>query len=54
MTGPNLTRQDVEFRTLDGLTLRAWLFPASQRGPALIISPGVSDRLPESIRLTLE
>lgn len=33
-------RQDVEFPTLDGLTIRGWLFPAQSRGPAVIITPG--------------
>lgn len=33
-------RQDVEFATLDGLTIRGWLFPAQSRGPAVIITPG--------------
>ncbi|KAH6982231.1 Alpha/Beta hydrolase protein [Ilyonectria sp. MPI-CAGE-AT-0026] len=33
-------REDVEFQTLDGCTLRGWLFPAAQRGPAVIMSPG--------------
>lgn len=37
-----LPRQDVEFRTLDGLTLRAWLYPAEKRGPGIIMTPGVS------------
>jgi hypothetical protein len=34
--------EDVEFKTLDGLTLRGWLYPASKRGPGIIITPGVS------------
>ena len=34
--------QDVEFKTLDGLTIRGWLYPAKSRGPAIIITPGVS------------
>jgi fumagillin biosynthesis transferase len=34
--------EDVEFKTLDGLTIRGWLFPAPGRGPAVIITPGVS------------
>lgn len=38
MTAP---REDFDFKTLDGLTLRSWLFPASQRGPGMIMSPGV-------------
>ncbi|KAI0603271.1 Alpha/Beta hydrolase protein [Biscogniauxia sp. FL1348] len=33
-------RTDVEFKTADGLTLRGWLFPAAQRGPAIIMTPG--------------
>jgi hypothetical protein len=41
MTAGVLPRLDVEFRTLDGLTLRALLLPASKRGPAMIMSPGV-------------
>lgn len=36
-----MSQQDVEFRTLDGLTLRGWLYPAAQRGPALIMTQGV-------------
>lgn len=35
------SRQNVEFTTLDGLTLRGWLFPAPERGPAIIMTPGV-------------
>ena len=35
-------REDVEFQTLDGVTLRGWLYPAPSRGPAVIMSPGVS------------
>lgn len=34
--------EEVEFKTLDGLTLRGWLYPASKRGPGVIITPGVS------------
>jgi hypothetical protein len=34
--------EEVEFKTLDGLTLRGWLYPASKRGPGIIITPGVS------------
>lgn len=45
MTASALPRSDVEFITLDGLTLRGWLFPASQRGPAMIMSPGVRTRI---------
>lgn len=34
-------REDVSFPTLDGLTLRGWLYPAAQKGPAIIMTPGV-------------
>ncbi|KAK4120692.1 DltD N-terminal domain protein [Parathielavia appendiculata] len=37
------SRQNVEFKTLDGLTLRGWLFPAPQRGPAIIMTPGFNN-----------
>jgi len=36
-----MSRLDVSFPTLDGLTLRGWLYPASKRGPGIIVSPGV-------------
>lgn len=36
-----MNREDVEFPTVDGLTLRGWLYPASKRGPAVIMSQGV-------------
>lgn len=35
-------RRDVEFKTLDGLTLRAWLYPAGLSSPCIIMSHGVS------------
>ncbi|KAH9902282.1 DltD N-terminal domain protein [Xylariomycetidae sp. FL2044] len=34
------SREDVEFRTLDGLTLRGHLYPAGQKSPAVIMTPG--------------
>jgi hypothetical protein len=34
--------EEVEFKTVDGLTLRGWLYPAAQKGPAMIVMPGVS------------
>lgn len=37
--------EDVEFQTLDGLMIRGWLYPAASRGPAIIITPGVSSTL---------
>ncbi|KAF5531536.1 peptidase S15 [Fusarium mexicanum] len=33
-------RHDIEFPTLDGITLRGWLYPATKRGPGMILSPG--------------
>jgi hypothetical protein len=41
MTVTVAPRLDVEFKTLDGLTLRALLLPASKRGPGMVMSPGV-------------
>ena len=35
-------REEVEFKTLDGLTLRGVLFPAKKHSPAIILAPGVS------------
>ncbi|KAF4630890.1 hypothetical protein G7Y89_g7241 [Cudoniella acicularis] len=32
--------KDVKFKTLDGLTLRGWLYPAMTRGSAIILTPG--------------
>jgi hypothetical protein len=37
------SREDVEFKTVDGLTLRGWLFPADKKGPAIIMTPGVGN-----------
>ncbi|GAP90163.1 putative peptidase s15 [Rosellinia necatrix] len=34
------SREDVEFTTMDGLTLRGCIYPAAQRGPAIILTPG--------------
>jgi len=34
--------EDVEFKTIDGLTLRGWLYPAASKGPAVVMTPGVS------------
>jgi hypothetical protein len=33
--------EDVEFKVLDGTILRGRLFPASSRGPGIIMTPGV-------------
>lgn len=38
----SLNRRDVEFPTVDGITLKGWFFPASDRnGPCVIMTPGV-------------
>jgi hypothetical protein len=37
------TREDIEFKTLAGVTLRGWLYPAAKRGPAIILSAGVRE-----------
>ncbi|RYP61240.1 hypothetical protein DL771_010200 [Monosporascus sp. 5C6A] len=31
---------EIEFKTVDGLTIRGWLYPASGRGPGVIMTPG--------------
>ncbi|KAN0095926.1 alpha/beta superfamily hydrolase [Hyaloscypha variabilis] len=33
-------RRDVEFKTLDDLSLKAWFYPAPSKGPCIIISHG--------------
>lgn len=53
----SLNRRDVAFPTVDGITLKGWFFPASDRhGPCVIMTPGVclswtqySFRCPSSI-----
>ncbi|KAJ1338626.1 fumagillin biosynthesis transferase [Microdochium nivale] len=40
MTVSSTTRLDADIKTLDGITLRGWLFPAASRGPAMIMTPG--------------
>ena len=34
-------REDVAFPTMDGLTLRGWLYPSGKRSPALVMTQGV-------------
>ncbi|KAL9086282.1 MAG: hypothetical protein Q9165_007197 [Trypethelium subeluteriae] len=34
------SREDIEFKTLSGVTLRGWLYPAEKRGPGIILSAG--------------
>jgi hypothetical protein len=36
-----MNREDVEFPTFDGLTLRGWLFPGTIQGPAIVMNQGV-------------
>ncbi|KAI9654395.1 MAG: hypothetical protein M1821_006711 [Bathelium mastoideum] len=33
-------RETIEFKTLSGVTLRGWLYPAEKRGPGIILSAG--------------
>ncbi|KAL1642562.1 hypothetical protein SLS58_005330 [Diplodia intermedia] len=33
-------RENIEFRTVDGLVLRGWLYPTPTRSPAVVITPG--------------
>ncbi|KAF5127154.1 Polyketide transferase ATR5 [Metarhizium anisopliae] len=33
-------RQEVEFKTVDGVLLRGYLYPAQSRGPGVVMSPG--------------
>ena len=34
--------QDVEFRTLDGTILRGRVYPTVEKGPGVVLCPGVS------------
>jgi hypothetical protein len=36
------SQEDVEFKTVDGVTLRGKVFPAKERGAGVVMSPGVS------------
>jgi hypothetical protein len=45
MTDSASPRLDADIKTLDGITLRGWLFPATSRGPAMIMTPGVTTYL---------
>lgn len=36
-----MNREDVEFPTFDGLTLRGWLYQGTIRGPAIVMNQGV-------------
>lgn len=41
-----MSQQDVDFKTIDGLTLRGRMYIASNRGPGIVMSPGVSATSP--------
>lgn len=45
-------REACEFKTLNGVTLRGWLYPAEKRGPAIILSAGVRDDFTLSLEKT--
>ena len=44
------SRKDISFETIDGLTLKGWLYPAESLGPAIIITPGVSSKLCRTLK----
>ena len=44
--------ENVEFKTMDGVTLRGLVYPASKQGPGVVLSPGVS--LPKLFDTLLE
>jgi len=37
------SQQDVQIPTIDGIKLAGRLFPAGQKGPAVLLLPGVCD-----------
>ena len=39
----SVPREDIDFQTLSGGTLRGWLYPALERGPGIILSAGVRE-----------
>lgn len=49
-TGP---QQDVQIPTIDGIKLVGRLFPAGQKGPAVVLLPGVSSATRDGSRPTL-
>ena len=51
MKVPACFHEGVEFKTLDGLTLRGSLYPAASKSAAVIMSPGVSTRSPTVVLL---
>lgn len=34
--------ENAEFKTIDGVILKGLIYPASRRGPGVILTPGVS------------
>ena len=43
-------REDVEFRTADGTTLRGWFYPQEQKSGCIIMTHGVSVVIPQFAR----
>ena len=37
-----LTREDIEFKAVDGTILRGWFYPTKDESPCIIMSHGVS------------
>jgi hypothetical protein len=46
-------QQDVQIPTIDGIKLVGRLFPAGQKGPAVLLLPGVRDAINEARSSTL-
>ena len=46
-------RTDVAFKTVDGLTLRGWLFKGLEGGPAVIVNGAVSQSTDDSVCLLI-
>lgn len=46
-------QQDVQIPTIDGIKLVGRLFPAGQKGPAVLLLPGVRDAMTDARRHTL-
>jgi hypothetical protein len=46
-------QQDVEIPTIDGIKLVGRLFPAAQKGPAVLLLPGVRDAISGSLSSAL-
>lgn len=50
MTATAGPQQDVQIPTIDGIKLVGRLFPAGQKGPAVLLLPGVRDAMTDARR----